>query len=124
MIHCDTNFLVRASVTGSSEALKLRHWLESNKELAISAVAWMEFLNGPAAPDQITEFKRILVGGIIPFGTSEASLASFLFNQTGRRRASKIDCMIAATAIHASAALATCDISDFKNFAFAGLNLV
>jgi predicted nucleic acid-binding protein len=123
MIHCDTNFLVRASVPGSAEALKLRRWLDSNELLAISAVAWMEFLNGPITPDQIAEFKLILTGGVIPFGPSEAVLASFIFNQTGRRRASKIDCMIAASAINSSAALATCDLSDFNNFLFAGLVL-
>ena len=84
----------------------------------------MEFLNGPVSPEESSRFVLALNGRILPFGFRESALASFLFHQTGRRRASKIDCMIAATAIHANASLATCDIEDFAAFEFAGLKLL
>jgi len=46
-----------------------------------------------------------------------------LFNKPGRRRGSRFDCLIAATAILAQAEVATVNQSDFKVFVPHGLKL-
>jgi predicted nucleic acid-binding protein len=66
----------------------------------------------------------VLQSRIVPFGEPEAALAARLFNDTGRRRGSRFDCLIAATAILAQAKIATLNASDFKVFASHGLRLV
>ena len=52
-----------------------------------------------------------------------ASLAARMFNSTGRRRGTLADCMIAATAMRADAALATSNREDFTCFVAQGLRL-
>ena len=65
----------------------------------------------------------MLQSRIVSFGQPEAVLAAELFNKTGRRRGSRFDCLIAATAILAQAEMATVNQSDFKVFAPHGLKL-
>ncbi len=69
------------------------------KTMAASAIAWTEFLNGPVTPAEISQVKAVLQSRIVPFAQTEAVLAADLFNRTGRRRGSRFDCLIAATAI-------------------------
>jgi predicted nucleic acid-binding protein len=65
----------------------------------------------------------LIQGRIVPFGRSEAQIAAALFNATGRRRASRPDCLIAAAAICSSAPLATYNRKDFSRFVALGLRL-
>ena len=58
----------------------------------------------------------------VPFH-DDARLSAQLFNESGRRRGSFVDCMIAATALRAGATLATASIEDFRRFEAAGLAL-
>jgi predicted nucleic acid-binding protein len=122
VIHLDTNFLIHALVEGTREDRKLRDWLAAGQDLGISTVAWAEFLCGPIEPAAVE-----LVGQVLrdhaPFGEGDAALAARLFNDTGRRRGSLADCMIASTAIRAGAALATRNVQDFRRFENAGLTL-
>jgi hypothetical protein len=57
------------------------------------------------------------------FEKATAVFAADLFNKTGRRRGSRFDCLIAATAILADAEIATANQSDFKVFVSYGLKI-
>jgi predicted nucleic acid-binding protein len=123
MIHLDTNYLIGMLVKGTSQAQAIDGWLAAGQSLAASAIAWTEFLNGPVTPLETGRTEAVLQSRIVPFGQSEAALAAELFNKTGRRRGSRFDCLIAATAIVAHAEVATVNQSDFKVFVQHGLVL-
>jgi predicted nucleic acid-binding protein len=123
MIHLDTSFLIRSLVPGSETDRRLRAWLREGEPLGMSAIAWAEFLCGPLAETQL-QLVNLIVPRRAPFGEDEAILASRLFNDSGRRRGSLADCMIAATAIREEATLATRNPRDFRRFESAGLHVV
>ena len=122
MIHLDTSFLIRALIPGTPEETKLRGWLGEGKALIMSSVAWAEFLCGPLGSsdrelaDRFIERRR-------DFTPDQAALAARLFNESGRRRALLIDCMIGAAALTDGASIATSNEGDFNRFAAAGLKL-
>lgn len=122
MIHLDTSFLIRALVRGSKEDLKLRDWLDQRAPLGISSVAWAEFLCGPVSEAEVALLSQVLQSPI-PFSEEDASRAARLFNLTGRRRGSFVDCMIAATAQRFKATLATSNPKDFLRFKPCGLEI-
>ena len=123
MIHLDTNYLIGLPVKGSAVAREVDGWLAAGESLAASAVAWTEFLNGPVTPLAVGQAEAVLRSRIVPFGEAEAALATELFNKTGRRRGSRFDCLIAATAILARAEIAALNHSDFRAFVPHGLKL-
>src|SRR6185312_5810128 len=123
MIHLDTNYLIGLLVRGSREAVDVDQWLASGESIAASAVAWSEFLNGPVTPSEVAQVEVVLQSQVVSFGKTEAALAADLFNKTGRRRGSRFDCLIAATAIAHQAKLATLNQADFKLFATHGLKM-
>ena len=122
MIHLDTSFLIRVFVAGSLEDKSLRRWLRTGETVRISSVAWAEFLCGPVS-NAIAEDVAELFGEPVPFEGMDATLAAQLYNLTGRRRGSMIDCMIAAIALRNAAALATGNAAGFRRFAQTGLQL-
>lgn len=112
MIHLDANYLVDALVPGSTAEATVVGWLSTRERLAMSAVAWGEFLCGPlsstaesAARQTVTTIEALL--------QTDGERAAQLFNRTGRRSQSFQDCMIAAVAIRCGAKLATLNSSDF-----------
>jgi predicted nucleic acid-binding protein len=123
MIHLDTNYLIGLLVKGSPQALHVDGWLAAGQPLAAGAVAWTEFLNGPVSLLEVSRTEAVLQSRIVPFGRPEAVLAADLFNKTGRRRGSRFDCLIAATAMLAQAEIATVNQSDFNLFTPHGLKL-
>lgn len=123
MIHFDTSFLIHALVLGSPADRLLRRWLRGGEDVAISSVAWAEFLCGPIG-DFDTEAVASIVGEVLPFAAADAEASARLFNLGGRRRGSLADCMIAAVAVRAGATLATVNGSDFGRFKAAGLSTV
>lgn len=124
MIHLDTNYLIGLLVRGSREASEVDRWLAAGEPLAASAIAWSEFLNGPVTASEANQVEVVLQSQVVSFGKAEAALAADLFNKTGRRRGSRFDCLIAATAILQQASLATVNQSDFKAYTAHGLRLV
>ena len=123
MIYLDTNYLIGLLVKGSPQAFEVDGWLAAGESLAASAIAWTEFLNGPVTPLEVGRAEAVLQSRIVPFGRAEAVLAADLFNKTGRRRGSRFDCLIAATAAVAQAHIATANEADFKAFVPYGVKL-
>lgn len=123
VIHLDTSFLIRALQGSEPEEKRLAGWLRAEISVAMSTIAWAEFLCGPVDRAQLALAQQV-VPTRVALGDHEASLAAELFNRSGRRRGLMIDCMIAATAIEAGASLATANVEDFLRFAPSGLILV
>ena len=120
MICLDTNYLILGLVPGSREGASLRTWITDGTPVVAPAVVWFEFLCGPVSGRQV-ETMRAFLRDIIPFSESHARLAAALFNEAGRRRSTRVDAMIAATAMVADAPLATSNAGDFEAFAASGL---
>lgn len=91
--------------------------------MAVSAMAWSEFLCGPVSRDAVRAWDRLLGGEIIPTDRVVSERAAALFNLTGRRSRSLPDCLIAATALEHRAPLATLNRQDFEPFLPHGLTL-
>ena len=123
MIHLDSSFLIRALVRHSPQDKLLRDWLVDKAPLALSTVVWAEFLCGPVESLDV-EVAAGVFRERVPFVSDDAVLSAHLFNLTGRRRGSLMDCMIAATAIRAEASLATANPADFRRLESAGLRVV
>ena len=122
MIHLDTSFLIRALNPGSPEDRNLRKWVGAGETVAMSSVAWAEFLCGPLGGAELELAERI-VERRSDFTQDQAATAARLFNESGRRRGMFIDCLIAAAALADGALLATANAADFGRFKSAGLTL-
>lgn len=123
MIHLDANYLILGSIAGTPQSQDLRRWLKAGEETSASAIAWMEFVTGPVSPATVEAMRQMIEGRIDSLGEDEAELAARLFNATGRKRALRYDCLIAATAIQANARLATSNTNDYRLFFQHGLSL-
>ena len=123
MIHLDTNFLIRALVRGTPQDKILRDWLRSGEKFGMSTIAWAELLCGPIETRHL-ELATAVVSERAPFLEKDSALAARLFNESGRRRGTFADCMIAATSLRLKAPLATANPSDFSRFEEAGLTLL
>lgn len=124
MIHLDTNLLIDLVTIGSPHIVVVRQWLQQGEELAVCAIAWSEFLNGPHTKQQKDAVNAIVGGRILDFSVKEAEQASKLFHFTGRRRGSHSDCMIAACAMTHGVRIATRNVDDFDKFVPHGLLLL
>jgi predicted nucleic acid-binding protein len=124
MICLDTSYLIRGLINGVHESARLIEWYQSGQVLLSAAPSWYEFLCGPVTEPQISVARAFLSGGISAFAEAEATEAARLFNAVGRVRRLRVDAMIAATAIVASARLATSNVEDFEPLVPHGLKLV
>ena len=122
MIHLDTSFLIGALTPGSREDARLREWIGANEPLGMSTVAWAEFLCGPV-DEAALSVASVVVGRQSRFTEEMAAIAARLFNGSGRRRGTMVDCMIAAAALAEEAAVATSNPDDFRQFEAFGLAL-
>lgn len=123
MICLDTNYLIGGLVSGSREGKRLIAWAQAGEALITPMPAWYEFLCGPVTATQIGTMRAFLAD-IVPFDEPQALASAKLFNATGRKRALRVDAMIAATALVAQASLATQNQTDFAAFVSSGLKLV
>src|SRR5471030_924595 len=116
MIHLDTNYLIGLVTSPFPLKPQVVAWFNAGETLAISAIAWSEFLNGPVTSQEIKDGFGMIEGRIRAFDIREAEMAANLFNLTGRNRATQTDCFIAATAVCAGAYIATLNRKDFARF--------
>jgi predicted nucleic acid-binding protein len=123
MIHLDTSFLIRGLVHGSAEDRALRKWLKEGEPLGMNTVAWTELLCGPLKESLLEHATRV-VSQRVAFLEEDSVVSARLFNESGRRRGSLIDCMIAASALRAREPLATANVADFRRFAAYGLAIL
>jgi predicted nucleic acid-binding protein len=124
VIHLDTNVLVGLAQAETPIVRAVERWLDDREPLGVSAVAWFEFNCGPLDEDAIGLIDHVISGRVVAFNAAQAERAAELFNSSGRQRASRWDCMIAAAAIESGARLATHNGADFRRFKAAGLDLV
>ena len=123
MIHLDTNLLIDLVTAGSPHIALIRQWLSDGEELAVSAIVWSEFCNGPHSKAQKDAVFALLERRVCDFTWQQAEQASRLFHYTGRKRGSHADCMIAAAAMLGGVEVATRNIKDFERFVPYGLRL-
>jgi len=124
MIHLDTNLIIGAGDATDAHHATAHRVLSGPGPFAASAVAWMEFSSQPLPPLLLEASRNLPTGGILPFDEAAAALAGDLFFQTGSKRRTRLDTMIAATAILAGAELATVNPEDFDPFLAHGLKLL
>ena len=86
-VHLDSSFLIQALVAFSVEALALRTWFRQGRPVAMSAVAWGDFLCGPLSDKERALAARV-VRTHLPVRSEEAAEAARLFHATGRARSS------------------------------------
>ena len=85
-------------------------------------MAWAEFLCGPVRRPDAHDAAELL-GEPVPLTGLDATVGAHLFNMSARRRGSLADCLIAASAVNAGAALATSNLDDFEQLEPFGLAL-
>ncbi len=122
MIMLDTNFLIGLDERGGLADLCFRRWVGEGPRTGVSALVWTEYLCGPLSPQSYLSADRLLEWKE-PFLPEDARLSAHLFNSSGRRRGTLMDCMIAATAIRCGARLATLNSADFAPLVSHGLEL-
>ncbi len=123
-LHLDTNCLIDVLLGKNKTTTLLKARLRSGWSCATSALAWHEFVCGPLLVEQKQDVWDMLEGRILPIDYEIAELAANIFNKSGRRKGSKPDCIIAATAIHHNAKLLTWNKKDFKSIGKLGFTLV
>ena len=123
MIHLDTNLLIGLVRKADVHHVAAAQVIAGPGPFGTSSVAWMEFHSKPVHPRDSTTVKSLLSAGIAHFDEATATLAGELFHLTGSKRRTRLDTMIAATAILAGAELATVNRDDFASFVPYGLKL-
>lgn len=123
-IHLDTNYLIEIHTAESKSRSVLKSLLKQEAEFAISALTWHEFLCGPVLEKHKDNIIDLVENRIIPLNSEMAELGAELFNFSGRRKGTKADCLIAATAICINSEFLTWNTNDFKKFTSLGLKLI
>ena len=123
IVHVDTSALVDA-LTGPRRSLTaMRKLTEESHRLVLSTIVLYEWMRGPRTRVELAAQEELFpTESAVPFGPSEALLASRLYKLVPRARGREIDLAIAACALAAGAAVWTLNPGDFDDIA--GLRLV
>lgn len=124
MILLDTNYLIRTLVAGSTEAQRVRAWVQQGESLVTAGICWYEFCCGPVNETEQRLVYALLKGEILPLDERVAQRAAELFNGTGHQRSLRVDSLVAATAQVFHARLTTSNLRDFSIFRPWGLELL
>ncbi len=89
----------------------------------ISAFVWHEFVFGPVLEIQRQYAMSLVEERIVPLDKEIAELGAQLYNSSGRKKGSRPNCLIAATAICSGGKLFTQNPNDFQSFINSGLEL-
>jgi len=120
----DTNVLIALSDPENELFQLTEKAVRVGKRACTCSVAWHEYIRGPLKAVDHDRALRVIESRIHSLERTDAEFAASLFNQSGRRRGSTADCLIAAVAIHHDAELLTNNRSDFDLFVPHGLRLV
>lgn len=124
MIHLDANLVIALVNPADWHHDSASALTQRSGPFGCSSVAWTEFHSKPSHPNDAAILRAILAGGIVPFDEATAELAGHLYHLTGSKRRTRLDTMIAATAILAGAELATVNPDDFAPFVSHGLKVL
>ena len=120
----DTNALIALSDPSNLLFQAAERALKAGAMACTCSVAWHEYVRGPLNDKDRERVLRVIESRIYSLERKNAEFAAKLFNQTGRRRGSTADCLIAAVAVAYDAELMTWNLSDFKPFEPHGLRMV
>lgn len=120
----DTNALIALSDPSDVLFQATEQAIRAGAGACTCSVAWHEYVRGPLLDKDRDRALRVIESRIFPVERGHAEVAAKLFNQTGRRRGSTADCLIAAVAVGDDAELLTRNLADFEPFAPYGLHLM
>lgn len=120
----DTNALIALSDPANVLFRVLEERLRGGASACTCSVAWHEYVRGPLLGEDRARALRVIESRVLPLERGDAEFAAELFNQTGRRRGSTADCLIAAVAVGHDAELMTRNLTDFRPFVSHGLRLI
>lgn len=120
----DTNALIALAAPDHPLFHAIERSLEKGGEASTSVVAWHEYVRGPISEEDRRCALSIIQERIHSLNRGDAELAATLFNETGRRRTSTADCLIAACAIRHGARMVTRNLDDFRCFEPWGLQFL
>jgi len=120
----DTNALIALSDPADAMFQALERAIRSGGRASTCSVAWHEYVRGPLLGADRERALRVIESRVLPLERDSAEFAAELFNQTGRRRGSTADCLIAAAAVGQDAELLTRNRVDFEPFVSHGLRLM
>lgn len=116
MILIDTSALIDSLCGPRHSFRSLQTFIASGERVVLSAVVLYEWLRGPRALQELMDQEGLFPQKqVIPFGSSEASVAADLYRTVKNPRGREIDLAIAATCIVRDAALWTLNEADFRD---------
>lgn len=122
-MHLDTNVLILTFGESSKIRKELENQLAKGFRFFISAFVWHEFVSGPVVEIQKQYALSLVEERVVPLDKEIAELGAQLYNSSGRKKGSRRDCLIAATAICSGGKLFTQNPIDFQSFLNSGLEL-
>lgn len=122
IVHLDTSVLVDA-LTGPRRSLPLlERTVARGHVIAVSTLAFFEWLRGPRAPEELEDQEALLPSvEARPFGPPEAARAAGIYRAVKRARGRDMDIAIAACTIEHGAHLWTLNPDDFRDIPGLGL---